>query len=299
MLPAAGEEVLADSSEVQETTLMATGDVMLGRSVNTRTAASGDQLYPFRWTQALLAGADLTLINLENPLVDPCPSTDTGMRFCAPEAAADTLALAGVDVANLANNHIRNYGETGYQSTITALGQRGIAVSDAQQLARVERNGTVFGFLGFDLVTTRWSPDRLADKISLADSQVDVLVVSVHRGAEYAADATEGEKELLRLAVDAGADVVIGHHPHVVQPVEVYRGVPIAYSLGNFIFDQMWSQTTREGVVGIFVFSGKKLASYQFIPVLIEDLGQPRPVGDPSHAAAILSRLRLQTSAAL
>lgn len=266
---------------------------MLGRSVHTQTLKSGDPMYPFRFVRDVLASADIALINLENPLVDSCPVTTTSMTFCAPINAVQALVFAGVDVANLANNHTSNYGASGYESTKAALHTRGILPSDATTLAVIERNGITFGFLGFDIITSWPDEPQLFKRVRETDQQVDVLVVSVHRGAEYVREPSEKERILLRSVVDAGADLIIGHHPHVVQPVEEYRGALIAYSLGNFVFDQMWSQDTREGVVGRFTFTNNVLSSFEFIPISMEEVGQPLIVANPDDRERILSRLRL------
>lgn len=264
---------------------------MLGRSVRVQTLKSVDPTYPYRYVHELLSSADITLINLENPLTDPCPVTTTGMTFCAPTSAVEGLVFAGVDIVNLANNHTRNYGENGYESTKTVLNNRSILPSDTTDLAVVERNGLRFGFLGFDIITSWPDEQELQSRVKEADQQVNVLVVSFHRGVEYADEPSAKERRLLRSAVDAGADLVIGHHPHVVQPVEEYRGALIAYSLGNFIFDQMWSQETREGVVGRFTFMDGMLSSFEFIPVYIEKVGQPTEVVDSEQKMRILGQL--------
>lgn len=268
---------------------------MLGRSVRTQTLKNGDPMYSFRYVHEFLSFADITLINLENPLTDPCPLTTIGMTFCAPTSAVEGLVFAGVDIANLANNHTRNYGENGYESTKTVLNNRSILSSDTTDLAVVERNGLRFGFLGFDIITSWPDEQELLSRVKEADQQVNILVVSFHRGVEYADEPSAQERRLLRSVVDAGADLVIGHHPHVVQPVEEYRGALIAYSLGNFVFDQMWSEETREGVVGRFTFSGDVLSSFEFIPVSIEAVGQPQIVTDHAGASRILSRLRMSS----
>lgn len=260
-----------------QTVLMATGDVMLGRSVRTQTERSGNPLYPFLFVKDLLQSADIAVINLENPLVDPCPKSDTSLKFCAPTYAAATLAQAGIDAVNLANNHAKNYGDAGYQSTFAALRSSGIRPFDNERPAIIEKNGVKFGFWGLDLVSSPPDEEKILERISNLNSEVDILVVGVHRGAEYAAAPAESEKLFLRSMVDSGADIIIGHHPHVVQEVEIYKNVPIAYSLGNFVFDQMWSEPTRHGVIAKFIFRGKQFVKYDFVPIYMENFAQPRP----------------------
>lgn len=266
---------------------------MLGRSVRARTLESGDPMYSFRHIHDVLASADITLVNLENPLFDPCPTTTTGMTFCAPTNVVESLTFAGVDVANLANNHTRNYGASGYDITTSALRAHGILPSDETDVVIVERHGMRFGFLGFDVVTSWPDEPELLERVREANQYVDVLIVSFHRGVEYVNEPSARERVFLRSIVDAGADLVIGHHPHVVQPVEEYRGALIAYSLGNFIFDQMWSRETKEGVIGRFTFVNNMLSSFEFIPISMEHVGQPSVVTNPDDQERILSRLRL------
>lgn len=265
---------------------------MLGRSVRVATQNSGDPMYSFKYIHGLLSSSDITLVNLENPILDPCPATTIGMMFCAPTDRVMSLVESGIDVVNLANNHTTNYGKQGYISTKEALHKNGILSSDATDLAIIERNGLRFGFLGFDIISS-WPDEReLLARVRDADQRVDVLIISVHRGAEYVDEPSAREQVLLRAIVDAGADLVIGHHPHVVQPVEEYRGALIAYSLGNFVFDQMWSRETREGVIGRFTFTNNMLSSFEFISISMEHVGQPSIVTSPNDQIRILSRLR-------
>lgn len=259
---------------VPKTTILVTGDVMLGRSVNTRINKYKDVSFPFRKTRDLLNSADITLINLENPLVDPCPITDTGMIFCAPTTSVEGLQWAGVDVANIANNHINNYGQDGYKSTLTTLDVSGIKPSDSDHFILIPKNNLMFGFVGFDLVGKRWKNEDVARIVKQAKSWSDVLVVSFHWGAEYQNTQGTSQIEYGHLAVDNGADLVIGTHPHVIQPIEEYKGVPIVYSLGNFIFDQMWSEDTKKGLVIKFTFEGTKLVGQEEYPIKIIDYGQ-------------------------
>lgn len=279
------------SPTLPSVTLITTGDVMLGRAVYLQTLKTHDPLFPFQKTYQLLSSGDMTLVNLENPLVDPCPTTGSGMIFCAPTSQAEALKSAGIDIVNIANNHTKNYGELGYQSTISALTDASIRPSDSQALVVIEKGGMKFGFLGFDLTGSQWTDAAMIQKLTEAKERVDVLTVSLHWGTEYRVLPTEEQRRLARRMVDHGANLIIGHHPHVVEPVELYQGVPIVYSHGNFVFDQMWSRETRQGIVGRFVFQGQKLVSYDFTPVFIATIGQPQEVTDENLKQQILKRL--------
>lgn len=271
------------TAESKEVVIVATGDVMLGRAVNVVMLEEG-YTWPFEQTRELLTGGDITLINLESPFIDPCPKRYGGMTFCAPKEAVEGLVYAGVDVANIANNHILDYGYMGSSEyTAKILEEAGIKWSNEDHLAIVEREGLKFGFLGINLIRqseamTILSEEEMGRRIALADLEVDVLVVSYHFGEEYENFVNDYQRFLAYMAVDMGADLVIGTHPHVTLPVEVYKEKVIAYSLGNFVFDQMWSEETMLGQVGKFVFLDGVLIRHEMIDVRIYDYGQPRVI---------------------
>lgn len=262
-------------------TLVATGDVMFGRAVNARSIKEKKFQWPFEKTADILKEGDLTLVNLEGPLISTCPVTAEGMKFCADPAHVDGLKLAGVDVVNLANNHLLDYGPTGLEATKETLKINGLTTSGWGESAFQNVRGLSFGFLSFcpacggEDVFKGAGQERLALEIEAVGKGADIVVVSFHWGEEYRATPTEEQRQLARLAIDNGADLVIGHHPHWVQPVEIYKGKLIVYSLGNFVFDQMWSSETRVGLVGRFTFLNDQLIDAQFFPVKTENLGQP------------------------
>lgn len=258
------------------TTLLTTGDVMLGRSVHTKSLEENNLNYPFLKIQPILSTADITLINLENPLIDPCTGTDTEMIFCAPTNVISVLQFSGIDVVNLANNHTQNHGQKGYQSTENILASAGIKTSDSEKLAIIEKNNIKFGFTGFDMVT--FPNQDFSSTIAKSKPQVDVLIVSFHWGWEYSDKPNKSQKKIAQEAVDSGADLIIGHHPHVIQPIEVIDNTPVVYSHGNLIFDQPWSEATKKGIIIKFVFSGMKLQSYETIPIYMQNSAQPQIV---------------------
>jgi len=286
--------ILSAFKTQKETTLIVTGDVMLGRSVNTRTIKHNEANYPFLEIQSLLSSSDITLINLENPFFDPCPNTNEGLIFCAPTESVNSLAFAGVDVANIANNHIKNYGQKGYDTTITALNNLNISPSDSNHFVIIEKNKIKFGFLGFNILSQEHSTKEITSQIQTNKAKVDVLVVSFHWGAEYTHQPSKSQKELAHQAVKAGANLIVGHHPHVIQPQEIYQNTPILYSLGNLVFDQMWSPATREGVIAKFTFTDHKITSTEFTPVIIHDYSQPQIVTDQKTLEKINSYLSLK-----
>lgn len=252
---------------------MAVGDVMLGRSVNAKMRSLNDFTYPFQKTASFLQSADLTFINLESPFYNNCPITNEGMKFCADPKAIEGLAFAGIDIANLANNHISNYGLEGVNLTKKLLQENTIDPLEDKLIIKTIR-GTKFGFLGFNL-TSDYQEQKILETIKTAKPKVDLLIISFHWGIEYAKRPTAKQIELAHQVIEAGANLIIGHHPHVIQKTEDYQGGKIVYSLGNFVFDQPWSEATKKGLVGIFFFQDKKLIKSEFKEVYIQDFCQP------------------------
>ena len=256
----------------QKIVLIATGDVSLARSVNTQIQKRHDVTWPFAKTAEVLKKADLTLINLESPLISNCPLTDAGMKFCGDKGSVAGLVFAGVDVANVANNHTKNYGPAGFEETVAVLEKNGIMASGYERVVYKKVGDTTFAFVGYSDIGEK---ERDFTEIREARLKADVVVVSYHWGVEYTSQPSIRQKDLAHTVIDAGADLVIGNHPHWVQPTEIYKDKLIVYAHGNFVFDQEWSQKTKEGLVGQYTFEDNKLVDYKFLPVKIADFGQP------------------------
>ncbi|MEX0650222.1 MAG: CapA family protein [Candidatus Andersenbacteria bacterium] len=278
-----------------ETTLLVTGDVMLGRFVNMQAVRKNDFFWPWQNMADLVSAADLAFINLESPIIKSCPVTAEGMKFCGDIRHIAAMKQAGVDIASLANNHAENYGVDGFQQTKTLLNEQGIATVGTGSLVVQEVRGTRFGFLGYNDVETQWQhavtkadPGLIQKDIIEAKQAAAVVAVMFHWGGEYHERPTQRQQELAYAAIDAGADLVLGNHPHWVQTTEEYNGKLIVYSHGNFIFDQNWSRKTSEGIVGKYTFTGSELTGVEFVPVIIEHNAQPR-VADEEEKGSILS----------
>jgi poly-gamma-glutamate capsule biosynthesis protein CapA/YwtB (metallophosphatase superfamily) len=296
---------------VHNLSLVAVGDMMLSRNVGSAMAATGDWLLPFRSTRSLLSAGDITFGNLESPFSDVPFSGADRMSFRAAPRAVAGLTWAGFDVVSLANNHFGNGGSHGMRYTFSLLKRRGIAycgagmnVADAHRPAIVARHGLRVAFLSYNDIEpfgyaagrgapgTAWmsSPRVIAADIALARRSADLVVVSYHWGTEYTPYPTARQRAFGRLAIDRGADIVLSQHPHVVQSLEWRHGKLIAYSLGNFVFDQMWSQETREGLIGRVSVVGGRVAGVRLTPTLIYGGGRPRVAGR-TDAARILGRV--------
>jgi len=280
-------------------TLIATGDVIPARHTDVIIRQRGnDFLYPVAATREITSDADLTVVNLEAPLIEGCPYHDSGFTFCGQTGFVAALEAAGVDVVTLENNHIRNYGSQGVTEIESTLATSGIDFADRDTAAVRDVRGLKFGFLAFNGLGEMIDREAMTAQIEALRSQVDVVVIAFHWGAEYvslpqtAPGLAEDEPvDIGHLAVDAGADLVIGNHPHWVQAVELYKGKFIAYAHGNFIFDQMWSYETRVGVIGRYTFYGDVLVRVEFIPTLIENFAQPVPM-EGAEARAVLDGMK-------
>jgi len=154
-----------------------------------------------------------------------------------------------------------------------------------------------FGFLGYNDITipqpgiSNVDEKAMERQIKESRKKVDFLIVNMHWGAEYRAIPDERQKELSHFIIDSGADLIIGNHPHWIQPIEFYKNKLITYAHGNFIFDQMWSIETRQGVIGKYTFYENNLVDVKFTPIFIEDYGQPRPM-DEKEKNVILNEMK-------
>lgn len=258
-------------------TLIAGGDVMLGRSVMGATFDSNDFLYPFHFIADEFKSADISFINLENPITKSCKRHVGGFTFCADPRQIEGLKYAGIDVITLANNHTYNYGKSGIEETKKILKENNFLITGEQEFAVKEVNGIKFGFLGFDK-SQQTKPTLTEQERTLiiqSDEKVDVLVVGMHWGTEYQNIALPGVKILAKEIVDLGADVIIGSHPHWVQDYEMINGKPVYYSLGNLIFDQMWSEETKKGMVVKMYFENGKFIKDEKLSTYTRKIGQP------------------------
>lgn len=292
------EATKAGSLKQDEYSIIVTGDVIPARSVNSVMTRRNNFKYSFGKTADFLKVSDLVFINLETPLIPGCKLTDKGMKFCGSEKAVEGLIFAGVDVVSLANNHAGNYGTSGLEKTKNLLEKNRIQVTGLGKPAIIQVKDKKFGFLGYNDVEKQESlnmslasEEHIATEVGELKKRSDFTVVLFHWGIEYTSSPSARQKELAHLSIDSGADLVVGNHPHWVQGVEVYKGKFIAYAHGNFIFDQMWSQETREGVIGKYVFDKDGLKTVSFYPVIIENYSQPR-FAKVKEGVKILNRMK-------
>ncbi len=259
----------------------------------------------------LVERADLAAANFENPAPDRFRYHVHGTTFSADPRLIDGLRKAGIDWVSLANNHIRDAGATGVLQTMANLDERGIAhsgagrnLTEARRPALLDAGGVKVAFLGYDTIaptyaagTDRVGSARMSESVVRHDvaaarkAGADVVVVYPHWGVEYTAKATSLQRRLGRAAIDAGADLVIGNHPHWVGAMEIYRGKPIWYALGNFVFDQTWSEPTLEGLVLELTFHDRTLVQAWLHPTIILDQSQPNLLDPGGDGTIVLDRL--------
>jgi poly-gamma-glutamate capsule biosynthesis protein CapA/YwtB (metallophosphatase superfamily) len=245
--------------------------------------------------RALFEGADLAITNFENPAPDAFRYHSEGTVFSADPALLATIAHAGIDWVSLANNHIRDFGAQGVLDTITNLNRWGIAHGGAGADLAAARAPTILavrttrvGILAYDTIAPSYAAgaDRVGSaqmteqgvKEDIARARelgAQLVVVFPHWGVEYSTGPTEQQLQLGHAAIDAGADLVIGNHPHWAGAVEIYKGKPIFYALGNLVFDQTWSEPTLEGISLEMTFAGTRLVQVHIRPHLILDRSQP------------------------
>lgn len=272
------------------TRLVFGGDVMLSRYVSRNAQQRNDPTWPFRQIAPVFEAADIAFVNLESPFTERKRPFDKGMIFGASPDMVNGLRLAGIDVVSTANNHARDCGDKGIEFTLQVLNDNGIAAAGtglteslAHAGAVIERHGTRYGFLAYtydqrngnykddDDRVAVMNIDRLQKDLSNLNQRASVAIVSMHAGVEYQKKQNLWQTAFARAAIDAGAALVIGHHPHVVQPVENYKGGVIFYSLGNLIFDQTEPPGTERGIVSDVTFCGNRLVSYAVKPLIIRN----------------------------
>jgi hypothetical protein len=243
----------------------------------------------------LIEGADISIANFENPAPNEFSWHTRGTVFTADPKLIDGLVRAGIDYVSLANNHIRDAGGQGILETIENLDKRGLRYSGAGEdidaaraPAVLEAGGVQVAILGYDAIAAAYAAgeDRIgsaplsaaacrADVRKARDAGADVVIVFPHWGVEYDATPFDGQQGVARACLDAGADMVIGNHAHWAGAMEVYEGKPIWYALGNFVFDQTWSEPTMEGITLELTFSGGDLRQVRMRPHIILDKAQP------------------------
>jgi poly-gamma-glutamate synthesis protein (capsule biosynthesis protein) len=282
-----GAEISPEIRKEKTASIMFFGDIMLDRRVYNLAKESGDWGYPFKDTENLFGLADANVANLEGPITsfDSESAETNGMRFTINPSFVPELKKR-FSALSLANNHTLDFGEEGLRQTkknlsggeITFFGDyenRGDNVS-----AVIAVNGVKLGLVGYHSLSGKNFNNAILDIKKLKETS-DFVVVMPHWGNEYELFPSENQKNEARLFIDAGADAVIGGHPHVIQPAEIYKGKAIFYSLGNFVFDQYFSESVMKGLairLEIKMTEEGTKPEYEIIPIENNKLSQPTPM---------------------
>lgn len=265
------------------------GDMLFDRTIRTTIEQKGGD-YIFSCIDDTLAPADLVVANLEGPITDnPSvsqnsePGDGNNYTFTQPPLTAALLARHNVRLVNIGNNHMLDFSREGLLSTKAYLEAAGVQYFgdpdslEADKVARIEIRGVPLSFVNW----SDWNSDKTDHTVAQVRKEVEagrVTVVYTHWGIEYATTSPERVQVLARQFVDAGASIVIGSHPHVVQQHEIYsstklttgKGINIYYSLGNFIFDQYWEEAVSHGLLLDVTFTPQGVASVKEIPVVLQ-----------------------------
>ena len=274
-------------------TLLAGGDVLLDRT-------EPEGIDPFTKVQPDLASADVAIVNLEMAITERGEPYEKEYVFRAPGSAALTLVGAGIDVVSLANNHVFDFGREGLEDTISVLDEVGIlrpgagsnnAEAYAPRILTLD-NGVRVAFVSATAVVpggfasgadrpgvadAKWATPRVLAAVRAAAAGNDVVVVSLHWGVEREPCPNEEQRTLAQQIIEAGADLILGHHPHVLQPIETLDRSVIAYSLGNFAWHPRYGITGDTGVLEV-VFDGSRIEGYRFHPHVLNYIGGASPI---------------------
>ena len=227
----------------KEITISFTGDCTLGTYATSQNRAfevlfenQKDYAYYFKNVKEIFDNDDYTVVNLEGPLTNATSYQDKEFAFKGREDYVNILLEGSVEAANLSNNHIYDYYEEGYNDTINVLEKNGIAPFDNTIFHIEEIDGLKFGFAGFKAFNTYTKKEIDKALKYFEDNNVDIKIISLHGGIEYDYDFDSIKEELAHYSIDNGADLIVGHHPHILQGIEEYNGKYIIYSLGNFCY---------------------------------------------------------------
>jgi poly-gamma-glutamate synthesis protein (capsule biosynthesis protein) len=275
-------------TQQEEITLVAVGDIMLAHRLEPFIEKYGPS-YPYKYTAHIFKKADISFANLESPLStkgEPVPNKE--YTFRAHPKVAEGLKDAGFDVLSLANNHILDYGEEALFETIEVLDSKmifhigaGKNVFEARKPVILKVKGKKFGFLAYSNTLPKefWAEEekagtaygkfsRVKKDVKELKEKVDFLIVSFHWGNKENISPQEYQRNLAHLAIDHGADIILGHHPHILSGIETYKNGVIIYSLGNFAFGS-YSEKVKESAIFRFSFSKDKLQKLEIIPVSV------------------------------
>lgn len=245
--------VTGSTTAITPKSILFTGDVMLGRNVELLSDINGSN-YPYALIRPLLQRYDTVVVNFESSAAPTHVRTRAGgFTFSVKPTYIETLASYGITYASLANNHALDYGVSGYDNAQKLLRAAGITpfghptLVASTSVAFIPYGSQSVAVIGIHTLFAQPSAAKIREAFSAAASSSDFQIAYVHWGTEYETTHSQAQELFAKELISLGADMVIGHHPHVTQDIQIYDGVPVFYSLGNFIFDQYFSQAVQEG----------------------------------------------------
>jgi poly-gamma-glutamate capsule biosynthesis protein CapA/YwtB (metallophosphatase superfamily) len=249
-------------------TLALLGDLMVGRAVHPQPAS-------LSYLASELKGADLRLANLESPLSFRLPALQPAYSLCASSERAGLLSAWGLDLLSIANNHSLDCGPDGLMGTGKALASAGLTpIGPGFQPVHREVNGLKLAFLAFDDISSPLDENLALQSIRSEQAEGALVIVSIHWGMEYQSGPSARQKALARQFAEAGAAVLVGTHPHVLQPaawIQTARGrTLVLYSLGNALFDQAGLPDTRQSALVVLTLSAQGVQSMRVVPFEID-----------------------------
>lgn len=278
--------------------LSVAGDVMLGRAVESWFSKTTME-DAYKDAKEAFSDSEMGFVNLESVLTEVEPSTGKEIHFKGSSDRTDVLQFVGVTHVSVANNHVDDYGKSGWTDSVQNVKDADIEPVGGYRndgaIVYTQREGKTFAFVAYDDTIFRVDESVLAEQVAEAAEHSDVVVVSFHWGGEYGHEASRRQVALAHHAIDAGADLVLGTHPHVLQGIEMYGSGLILYSLGNFVFDQEGFDQNETMVARIEWLGERK--QLEMIPMRIVG-GFPR-MADEQQKKETLSRLAGWSDAAL
>lgn len=244
-------------------TITVAGDTTLGSTPDLRKrddcfeAVAQEKGYGwfFSGLTELFAADDMTLVNFEGTLTESDDVKEKKFNFKGPAEYTDILTLGSVEAVNIANNHIVDYGDQGKADTIANLEVANLVVSGGGILGIFEKDGVKVGMTGYCFPYSNGKKDITKDVQQLREAGCQIVIASFHWGSEYREDFTAEQRTIGRAAIKAGADIVVGHHPHIVQGIESYQDTYILYSLGNLVFGGNVDPDDRDAMAARLTFT--------------------------------------------
>lgn len=291
-----------ENEESKQLSISLVGDILMDGSVKRQINENGYD-YPWEYVAKYFQEDDISIGNLETSItLGGAKWPDKQFNFRSDPENLEAMKKAGIDVVSLANNHSLDYGYEGLLDTLNYIDKSGIYrvgagkdYKEAVEEVVIEKNGYKVGILGFSRVvpTVDWYATSkrpglvgaydsqlqgVLEKVKEVGEEVDILILSIHWGTELQTRPNDHDVLAAKKLIDAGADIIMGHHPHILQGVEIYKGKPIFYSLGNFVFG-VKNELTSNTMIGQVDFMDDKIKSLKVIPCKIES-GRPIPVDE-------------------